>query len=148
MAHSVAIQHICAHFMAHSVAMQHISAQFYGTPVTTQHTSAHHSARSSYRRHIATEVLISPTGRPDFLLSEDDFKEVRGSLNWCFLVKIRCIQYVKGVDKWKRRLTVSQPSPMMQTWQRIPVHSKYSQFTALNLPSSRTRTIIPRFSKP
>jgi hypothetical protein len=68
--------------MAHSVAMQHICAQLYGTPVTTQHISAHFSTRPSYRRHIATDVFIPPAGRPDvLLLGEDDFKEAHGFLN-------------------------------------------------------------------
>ena len=91
MVHPVATQHISARFMVHPVAMQHISAHFMVHPVAMQHISAHPCTRSSYRRHIATDVLIPPAGRPDVLLGEDGFNEVHGYLNWYFLVKIRCI---------------------------------------------------------
>jgi len=81
MVHPVATQHISARFMVHPVAMQHISAHFMVHPVAMQHISAHPCTRSSYRRHIATDVLIPPAGRPDVLLGEDGFNEVHGYLN-------------------------------------------------------------------
>jgi len=56
-----------------------------------QHKSAHLSTLSSYHRLFATDVLISPAGRPDVLFGEDDFTEVIGPINWYFLVKFRCI---------------------------------------------------------